>query len=412
MRAAVKTLIELMQNADIPSYIFEAPFQNAERFDMGLRMLLLPNEDGRYATVLHRVQRMKPDSLYHLEDSFHTHYAIMKLPDEETECWLSLGPMLITPPTGEQILRLLDELKLPKSLYHSLSAYYERLPVLKQDEVFDTIAFSIADAVFSGREHYALKLIHNSAEPDALQQLIARSDPVQEESREERFAHVRKRYELENALLSAVRTGDTKASLAAHSRFLRFCGKLSRMPDRLRDVKDLSITLNTLLRKCAEDAGVHPYYIDSFSNANVVRLEQCSNEIQLASAGRDLVTGYCELIQQYALNHYSKPVQEAVFLIQSDLTADLSLTAIAEKLNLNHSYLSTLFCRETGKPLSAYVLEKRILRARHLLVTTPLSIQEIAWEIGIPDANYFTRLFKRETGLTPRKYREDNKAKT
>ena len=37
-----------------------------------------------------------------------------------------------------------------------------------------------------------------------------------------------------------MRIGDTKASLAAHSRFLRYCGKLSRMPDRLRDVKDLS----------------------------------------------------------------------------------------------------------------------------------------------------------------------------
>jgi len=58
MRAAVKTLLELLQNADIPSYIFEAPFQNAERFDMGLRLLLLPNEDGRYATVLQRVQRL------------------------------------------------------------------------------------------------------------------------------------------------------------------------------------------------------------------------------------------------------------------------------------------------------------------------------------------------------------------
>lgn len=412
MRAAVKTLIELMQNADIPSYIFEAPFEHVERFDMGLRMLLLPNETERYNAVLHRVHRLKPDSLYHLQDSFQTHYAIMKLPDEETERWLSLGPMLITPPTGEQILALLDELKLPKSLYHSLSGYYEKLPVLKEAEVFDAVAYAVADAVFSGRENYTVKLIHNSAEPDALQQLIAQSDPVQEESREQKFAHVQKRYELENALLSAVRIGDTKASLAAHSRFLRYCGKLSRMPDRLRDVKDLSITLNTLLRKSAEDAGVHPYYIDSFSNANVVRLEQCGNEIQLASVGRDLVTGYCELIRQYALSHYSKPVQEAVFLIQSDLTADLSLTAIAEKLNLNHSYLSTLFCRETGKPLSAYVLEKRIRRARRLLVTTPLSIQEIAWEIGIPDANYFTRLFKRETGVTPRKYREDSKGNT
>ena len=113
----------------------------------------------------------------------------------------------------------------------------------------------------------------------------------------------------------------------------------------------------------------------------------------------------------FALEPYSKPVQDAIYLIQSDLSADLSLTALAQKLDLDRSYLSTLFSREVGKPLSAYVLEKRILRAQHLLITTPLSIQEIAWELGIPDANYFARLFKRETGATPRQYRENNRRK-
>ena len=409
MRAATQTLIDLLQNADISSHVFEAPFLHAERFDMGLRMLLLPAEDERYAPLLQRIQRLKPNSLYHLQDAFYTHYAILKLPEEEKDRWLSLGPMLIAPPSGEQILTLLEELRLPDSLYHRMSAYYDRLPVLKEPEVFDAIALSVADTVFSGREHYTVKLIHNSAEPDALQQLIAQSDPLQEESQGIKFERVRRRYELENAFLKATISGDTKAALAAHSQFVRFVNRLKRMPDQLRDTKDLGITLNTLLRKAAEEAGVHPFYIDACSNANVVRLEQCSNEIQLSRLYREFVQRYCELIQQYALRPYSKPVQDTVFLVQSDLASDLSLAAIAEKLNLNRSYLSTLFCKEVGKPLSAYVLDKRILRAQHLLASTPLSIQQIAWEVGIPDANYFARLFKRETGSTPRKYRENNK---
>ena len=64
MRAATKTLIDLLQNADISSHVFEAPFLNVERFDMGLRMLLLPAETERYAPLLHRIQRLKPNSLY------------------------------------------------------------------------------------------------------------------------------------------------------------------------------------------------------------------------------------------------------------------------------------------------------------------------------------------------------------
>ena len=407
MNASVSTLLELLIKADISSYIFEAPFAQIEHFDMGLRRLLLPTEPERYDPVLHRIHQLKPNSMYHLHDTYDTHYAIMKLPDEDTDRWLSVGPMLIDAPTGEQILSLIKRLTLPDSLYHELSDYYDRLPLLKSREVYDAVCLSVADAVFSGRDKYTVKLIHNSAEPDAIQQMIAQSDPLREEKLEDKFSSLQKRYELENDFLRAVVTGDTKAALSAHYKFVRFVNRLDRMPDRLRDRKDLAVTLNTLLRKAAEEAGVHPFYIDSFSNANVVRVEQCVNEIQLNGLTRELVAGYCELIQQYALNSYSKPVKDAVAIIQSDLTADLSLTAVAERLNLNRSYLSTIFCKETGKTLGAYVLEKRIHRARHLLTSTPLSIQEIAWEVGIPDANYFTRLFKRETGITPKKYRDN-----
>ena len=411
MRPVVGTLIDILQNAEISSYLFKTPFNEIQRFDMGLRMLLIPNEKERYEPVLHRVQRLKPNSLYHLQDTFCVHYSVMKLPDEETDCWLSIGPVLITPPSGEQILKILGELKLPASMYHELSAYYDRIPVLKDEEVFNAIAFSVADAVFSGREHYTVKHIHNSAEPDVLQQLVAQSDSWQEESRQEIFNSLETRYTLENEMLRTVRTGNVTAALAAHQKFIDFAGSLSRMPDRLRDRKDLCITLNTILRKTAEDAGVHPFYIDAFSNANVLHIEQCVNDIQLSSTGKDLVEGYCQLIQQYALSPYSSPVQDALFLIQTDLAGDLSLAALAERLNLNRSYLSSLFCKEVGKTLSAYVLEKRILRAQHLLSSTPLSIQEIAWEVGIPDANYFARLFKRETGMTPKRCREENRTR-
>ena len=163
MRPVVGTLIDILQNAEISSYLFKTPFNEIQLFDMGLRMLLIPNEKERYEPVLHRVQRLKPNSLYHLQDTFCVHYSVMKLPDEETDCWLSIGPVLITPPSGEQILKILGELKLPASMYHELSAYYDRIPVLKDEEVFNAIAFSVADAVFSGREHYTVKHIHNSA---------------------------------------------------------------------------------------------------------------------------------------------------------------------------------------------------------------------------------------------------------
>ncbi len=55
--------------------------------------------------------------------------------------------------------------------------------------------------------------------------------------------------------------------------------------------------------------------------------------------------------------------------------------------------------------LTDYVNKNRIAYARKLLKSTTLSIQDVAASSGIPDIHYFTRLFRRETGISPRAYR-------
>ena len=92
--------------------------------------------------------------------------------------------------------------------------------------------------------------------------------------------------------------------------------------------------------------------------------------------------------------------------IESDLTADLSLKKQAELLNVNASYLSTLFKKETGMTLTDYVNKKRVDHAIFLLNSSNMQIQTIAQYCGIPDVNYFTKIFKKYVGKTPKEYRD------
>ena len=93
-------------------------------------------------------------------------------------------------------------------------------------------------------------------------------------------------------------------------------------------------------------------------------------------------------------------------MVQYDLTADLRLKAIAERLNVNSSYLSALFHQEYGCTLTDFVNKSRIDHSIILLKSTSKPVQEIANECGIGDVNYFIKLFKKYTGFTPRHYRE------
>ncbi|MBO5899054.1 MAG: helix-turn-helix transcriptional regulator, partial [Clostridia bacterium] len=67
--------------------------------------------------------------------------------------------------------------------------------------------------------------------------------------------------------------------------------------------------------------------------------------------------------------------------------------------------------RETGKTLSEYTREKRIQHAAHLLATTQLQIQTVALHCGMMDVQYFSKVFKRELGLTPSEYRQSLKTR-
>lgn len=412
MYDVTKQLLELFAAAGISYYVFEEPFADVQQFDLGLRGVLIPMEKSPYEAIIQRVLRLKGKSLYRLKDVFHTQYALIKLPVEAAESWLSVGPVLIGKPSGEEILSLIRQLNLPNSVYGDLDSYYDRLPQFQDQEVFDRINLCIADSIFGGKGQYAVKVINNSPEPDILQQIISRTDPLKPESGEDKTSRIQLRYDLENEFLRKVKTGNIREALSAYYRFIQsfqnnhnFKSGFYRMQDQLRDAKDIAVTLNTLLRKAAEESGVPPFFIDSFSNSSILRIEQFRTTEELRFFYPDLIAGYCNLVQEYALNHYAPQIQSAMRIIQSDLSADLSLSAVAAKLNLNRNYLSDLFRRETGESFSAYVLKKRVQQAKHLLATTPLPVQDIACAVGIPDASYFARLFRRETGHSPKYFR-------
>ena len=167
--------------------------------------------------------------------------------------------------------------------------------------------------------------------------------------------------------------------------------------------------MNTLMRKAAENGGVHPVYLDRMSSAFARKIELVTTTVAVVELMREMLRSYCRLVKKHAMKSYSPPVQKVIACIDSDLTADLSLHTLAAKLNLSAGYLSTLFRQETGQTLTDFVNQRRMRLAMQLLSTTTLQIQTIAQHCGILDVHYFTRMFKKYANRTPREYREVQK---
>ncbi len=92
--------------------------------------------------------------------------------------------------------------------------------------------------------------------------------------------------------------------------------------------------------------------------------------------------------------------------IEKNLNRELTLPQLAETTHLNPTYLSNLFRRRFGISLIQYCNNRRIVRAKDLLIHTDYPIEEIAWRQGAESTAAFSRLFKRHVGCSPLSYRK------
>ena len=93
--------------------------------------------------------------------------------------------------------------------------------------------------------------------------------------------------------------------------------------------------------------------------------------------------------------------------LQEHLSEEMSLSVLAEEFHLNPQYISQLFRNEIGVNFLAYLTSIRMEKARKLLLSTSLSVTEVADQSGYGDYRVFTKVFKKSEGVTPSQYRRD-----
>lgn len=148
---------------------------------------------------------------------------------------------------------------------------------------------------------------------------------------------------------------------------------------------------------CHPDA---PYFTQLLASQPIVEqsyLQSAVNMIEMCSSYLYLNHIICRKSQQLAVqlkeyidNHYAEP---------------LTVQVLCEKFFISKAKLYTLSLNAFGMGSSEYILQKRTEKAKYLLTTSEKNIYLIAEESGFHDSNYFTRIFKKNVGMTPGQYR-------
>ena len=126
----------------------------------------------------------------------------------------------------------------------------------------------------------------------------------------------------------------------------------------------------------------------------------CSKHLkQIISDMRDM--------RESEINSLSMKVKK---YIMENFHRDISMDDAAKETNLSYHYFSKFFKDSMGKSFVEYLTELRVDKSRELLRETNDSIKEICYKIGYSDPNYYCKIFKKVTGMTPTEFRENQQS--
>ncbi len=387
----------LLKNFHIDAGLIPATAPIPKNLDRGLRGFLKMGED--YKRTFENIRSsLNHKTIYRIYDSFNCGYIFMLMPDEAV---VAVGPYLYKNITHQMISETAEKYSLPDGIVSQLEKYFGNIAYIDDEKNLLMVCSTLCESVWGENTDFDFEEItfYGPSVKDYDIGNFKRSDDALLS-----IQILEERYATEAQMMKAVSCGiPHKAEL-----FFQNTSNLifeKRTDDPVRNLKNYLIISNTLMRKAAEQGGVHPFYIDGLSTDFAKRVELIQTVFEASEMLREMIRKYCALVRQHSMKNYSPIVQKVVTLIDSDLTADLGLKRLSSLLSVNASYLSSLFKKETGKTLTEYVSQKRIEYAAYLLKTTNLQIQTVAQQSGIYDVNYFAKMFKKIIGKTPKEYR-------
>lgn len=199
-------------------------------------------------------------------------------------------------------------------------------------------------------------------------------------------------------------TSSYERAMQALNAFLSDDARLKEMPEGHFKALCLELVFAVLhnVRKVERQA-------DSLDRYRSESLHEQLNELKTYEEAKDwLLRMVAGLLEEAARLRppYSEPIRGALRFLETRYAEEISLQQAADYVHLNKTYLSELFKKETGVSFNDKLTQIRIDQAKALIAAGEIRMGALAERVGYPNASYFTKVFKKATGMTPLEYKQ------
>lgn len=355
-------------------------------------------------TLLNQVFRENPPYTFPVleETSFLENFFSINLRlNDQLSGKIIVGPVLYSRLSETSIKGLINDLQ-PKIDKEKMIRYYHSLPVLSNLK-FLNVSMVLYYMLYQQKLDIA----------DILQKnILLKKDDFEieqpaihiSEQRQSTLTHIDPL--VERKIFECIKEGK-KDDLIKNLKKLPESGDLGVLSktSHLRSQKNSAIAAITLATRSAIDGGLFPEIAYTLSDLLIQKLEEIKKSEAISPFLENALLEFSERVKNGKMQKHLKPINICQNYIFTHLYEDITLSHLAEIVALNPSYLSSLFKKEVGISLGEYIQRAKIDESKSLMTYTKHSISEISTLLNFHDQSYFTKVFKKHTGISPKQFK-------
>ena len=208
----------------------------------------------------------------------------------------------------------------------------------------------------------------------------------------------------ERALMAKIRGGDKEGAQKSLDTII--VNILNRNSKSVGDVKGRIVELLVNLSNIAVDEGMNDVDIQELNARFYEELYHKETTEEICYWTKSVVDIYSDEMKKAQNKDNYQAARAAAEYIKQHFREKISVAEIGRSVHLSGSYLSHIFSETFGRTITEYLTNVRVEYAKTLLSKPEMSISEAAYESGFEDVSYFSRVFKKTEGITPRDYKK------
>lgn len=338
-------------------------------------------------------KRFTPDSIYYLTDAFMVHLVVFFIEENP----IVLGPFCTLLMTDKDARTIFEQYKITNLSKTDFFSYLSSLPVIKESELFRMVT-SLIHTVCPHAPEKQIEHVNFFNLPEII--------PEENVTREHYTELLEKRYTYEQHFVQAIENGNSRSAIFNLHNMQMDVAYLKRIGTTLENERIGAAITRTTVRLAALRAGLPAIVVDRLSSQNTAITHNAKSVEEILTAKEKMIREFCNAIHHYKDEKYSFLVQSALYFFDHQYYKDIKLKELADELNVSLNHLISVFRKETGITPNSYLQKSRMKQASILLSSTDMTMQEISSSVGISDANYFIKVFRKYYEETPTNYRK------